>query len=426
MDSRVTRRRSRRYLSLFLAWGLVALAGGVRAAGSTPPPAAATTVTAAATVTTTAPAPALKAAAPAGMEAFDWAFRFASAIHSDPKDMARAQGNVVDDLAEAGHLDEAIRRAEQIEGWRRGTAFADLAARLAERVRQEEARALLDRVDKIRAGSDGWEGPRVEAHVAQALATMGDPGRAAEIGGKLAADDRQYQGRSAATTATGLARQGNFAAAMSVLAPLDDNDDIDVAWWRTAGYLAIAKQERLPADKRREALDAARASAEKVPDWRKMESLQSVAEEYRRIGAPAEARACLKTAEEGLVSLPTTMAIRSPLISNLARAWAKAGDKERARGLLTGAAAHVDDAMLTERPAIWANLASSYAAVGDEALAWQTFDRALTAAAVLENARPRALGVVSVCRQIGRARLNPPATMQTRLEGLYKGLKDPW
>src|SRR4030095_4973989 len=70
-----------------------------------------------------------------GSEAFDWAFRFASAIHSDPKDMARAQQNVVDDLADAGRLDEAIVRAEKIEGWRRGAAFADLAARLAEKGR---------------------------------------------------------------------------------------------------------------------------------------------------------------------------------------------------------------------------------------------------------------------------------------------------
>lgn len=361
-----------------------------------------------------------------GKEAFDWAFRFASAIKSDPKDMARAQENVVDDLAEAGRLDEAILLAEKIEGWRRGSAFADLAARLAEQGRVSEAKALLDRVERIRDNTDGWEGPRVEAHVAQALATMGEAGKAGEIGQRLSADDRQYQGRSAATTATALARQGNYAAAMSALAPLDTNDDIDVAWWRTAGYLAIAKQEKVPLEKRREALKAARASAEKVPDWRKAESLQSVAEEYRRIGQTAEARACLKTAEEALESLPTTMAIRSPLLSNLARSWAKAGDKEKARALLSGATAHVDEAMLTERPAIWGNLASSYAAVGDEGLAWQTYDRALTAAAGLENARPRALGVVSVCRSIGRAGLTPSAAMQGRLDGLYKGLKDPW
>jgi len=371
-------------------------------------------------------APAQPASAAASTDPFDWAFRFASAIHSDPKDMARAQAGVIDDLADVGKLDEAILRAERIEGWRRAAAFADLAARLAEQGRAEEARGLLDRVERIRSHTDGWEGPRVEAHVAQALATMGDPAQAAEIGRKLAADDRQYQGRSAATTATGLARQGNFAAAMSALAPLDGNDDIDVAWWRTAGYLAIAKQERLPADKRREALDAARASAEKVPDWRKAESLQSVAEEYRRLGASAEARACLVTAQEAIQSLPTTMAIRSPLISNLARSWARSGDPERGRTLLAGAAEHVDDAMLTERPAIWANLASSYAAVGDTTRAWQTFDRALTAAAGLENARPRALAVVSVCRAMGRAGLTIPAATATRLDGLYKGLKDPW
>ena len=82
--------------------------------------------------------------------------------------------------------------------------------------------------------------------------------------------------------------------------------------------------------------------------------------------------------------------------------------------------------MLTERPAIWANLASSYIAVGDGTLGWRTFDRALAAAAALENARPRALAVVSVCRAIGRAGLTPPAAMNARLDGLYKGLKDPW
>src|SRR4029453_8804477 len=138
MPIRSTRRRTRRGL-IFLALSLAVPATVAIAAAATPssPPRA-----------RSAGAPAKPASYP-GMEAFDWAFRFASAIHSDPKDMARAQENIVDDLAEAGHLDEAIRRAELIEGWRRGAAFADLASRLAEAGRAEDARRILARAEGV-------------------------------------------------------------------------------------------------------------------------------------------------------------------------------------------------------------------------------------------------------------------------------------
>src|SRR5262245_43691773 len=73
------------------------------------------------------------------LPALDYAFRFASAIAKDPKDRAKAQELAVAEFAAAGALDEAIRRADQIEGWRRGAVYADLATALAGMGRKEEA-----------------------------------------------------------------------------------------------------------------------------------------------------------------------------------------------------------------------------------------------------------------------------------------------
>ena len=74
-----------------------------------------------------------------------------------------------------------------------------------------------------------------------------------------------------------------------------------------------------------------------------------------------EAREAVAQAERILVALPDTMPIKAPLLSNCARAWGELGKKDRARELLSRVEALAPTVQPIERPAVYANAASSFA-----------------------------------------------------------------
>jgi hypothetical protein len=361
-----------------------------------------------------------------GQVALDYGFRFASAIDNDPKDRQKAQQAVVMEYTRIGLTDEATRLARKIEGWRKGVALADIAVLLAREGREDAARAALREAEAVRAETKGWEGPRVAAHVAQAHAALGETSASESITEDLIANDAlQYTGRSAATAATARAARGDFQGAMQELARYEGSKDREIAWWRTAGYLGLAREERLGVDDRRKALEAARRSADDLVAWKRSEALQEIAEEYRAQGAMAEAREALAAASQDIEALPDTDAFKTALLANTARTFAEFGDTERVPALLGQAEAAVPEVLNLDRPAAYASIASSWHAAGNAAETWRLYDLALDAAEELRNPRPRALGLVAVCRSLGRSRIEPTPETRQRLDELLSGLTGP-
>jgi len=360
-------------------------------------------------------------------ESLGWAFRFASAIVSDPKDMGKAQAAVAWDYAAMGAWREATDAAARVEGWRRGTAYADLAAALAQAGRNDDARAAIAKAEDVRQTVTGWQNPRIAAHIAGAWAALGEADKAEGLASAVALEDaQQYAGRTAATVASSRAARGDYDGAVAELDRLVEVKDIDDTWWRAVGYLDVARQTSLPRAKRAEALASARTAANSIPTWKKAEALQSIADEYRKQGFAAEAREAVAEAEGILVALPDTMPIKAPLLSNCARAWGELGRKSRARELLSRVEALAPTVQPIERPMVYANAASSFAAVGDKASARRLYGVAFDEAGTLVNARPRALAVVEICRSIGKSGVNLDDATRARLDTLFAGLKDPW
>ncbi len=366
-------------------------------------------------------------ATPAGLEALDYAFRFASAIHSDPKDRSKAQASVVLDLASIGALDQAVASAEHIEGWHRGAAYADLATVFAQEGRPGTARELLAQADSVRTAVTGWHAPRISAHIAQALAQLGDVEAARNISADLSAGDpQQYGGRSVTTVVAAYAAQGEFERGMQELAKLDEAQGIDVTWWRTAGFVALAREEGLSRAQRVQAIEAARRSANGVPGWKKAEALESIAETLQELGKRKSAREALNVAEEIVLALPESLPVKPALLSNLARGWVKGGATDHARRLLRKAEQIVPSTVVIDRPAMYANVASTYAVLADDQETWRVYGEAVTATESLVNARPRALAAVAVCRSIGRLGLELRSDTRERLDSLFSGLGEPW
>jgi hypothetical protein len=361
------------------------------------------------------------------LDAFDYAFKFASAIVKDPKDMGKAQEAVVWDLTTAGAWRDAAAAADKVEGWRRGTAYANLAIALAKSGRKDEASAMITKAEAFRTTIEGWQNLRIASHIAAAYAALGDKVKAAALAGAVATEDaQQYAGMSAATVATGLAARGDFDGASRELDRLEHRSDLDDAWWRTAGYLDLSRQKALTEEQRVKALASARRSAEGIPGWRKAEALESIADEYRKHGMKDDARSAVGQARTILAALPDTMPIKAPLLSNCARASAELGDAEAARAMLRQVESLAPRVQDIERPIVYANAASSFAAMKDAASAKRLYRLALDDARALVNARPRALAVVEICRSIGKSGVALDAATRTSLDALYAGLKDPW
>ena len=357
----------------------------------------------------------------------DAAFRFATAIEADPNDQAMAQEQVVTELVALGRLPEAADRARRIKGWRQGTACSDVARAFAESGDAEKARALLARADAVRQATEGWEGPRIAAHMAEALVVLGDVEQSTALARDIAsADPRQYSGRAAAALAGGMARKGDFPSAMARLRELDGEKDFDVSWWRTTGYLDLARRPGATAEERSEALRSARRSADGVAGWKRSEALVRIAREHLDHHKPQEAAESLTEAGRLIEPLPPTLPTKAALMTDLAAAWGLRGDKGEARRILERAEREVPEAAVIDRPGAWGAIAGTRWSIGDHKAAQSLFDRALTEAGTLVNARPRALSVVDICRSISRNRVEVEPGTQARLAALFAGLRDPW
>jgi tetratricopeptide (TPR) repeat protein len=362
----------------------------------------------------------------AGLEAFDLAFRFASAIVTDSRDRASEQSSVLLDLAEAGDPDGAERQAEAIVGWRRGLVLAELAARRAAVGQTAAARALVGAAEQVRRESGGWEERRLAAHIAWARAALGEVDESRRIASELAvADPRQYSGRSAATIASALAENGSFDEAMAELERLGTEKDIDIALWRLEGYLALARRAGSTPDQASRALDAAAGAAELIDGWKRAEGLARVAGELARRDR-ARAVALLREAEPVAAAVPDTAPVKAGLLAALGRSLGKAGEIDRARSILRDAERSVPRTLVIDRPAGYAGIAASYQEIGDGDEAQRLFGAALASAESLENSRPRALALSAICRSLGRSGAPLDPVMKERLEKDLGGLKDPW
>jgi len=380
------------------------------------------------------PSPAAKGEAPGGeagaravrpgLEALDYAFRFASAISSDDKDRAKAQAAVVKDLTELGAFEEASSRATVIEGWRRAVALAELAQALARSGHAADARRHVEESQRIRATITDWHGSRIDSHVAQALAALGEVDASRRLTEDLVATDKvQYLGQATVTQVKTYIAAGDFEAAMKLLRGVDVAEDYDLSWWQLQGYVEIGGASGLTRGQRLEALNAARELLDAVPDGRISQGLESIAEAYHAIGARQQAEEALTAAAAIVERIPDHYPEKPSELANLARAWSRIGVPDKARDLLRAAEPVASRSQPVEQPTLYAWVASSYLLNGDAEEASRVWERALSVADTLANARPRALAYVAISRSMGQEGMPVPDSVRPRLDAALERLR---
>jgi tetratricopeptide (TPR) repeat protein len=362
-----------------------------------------------------------------GVAALEQGFRFASAIEQDENSKGQSQLVIVLTLAEIGKLDLAVSRAGSVVGWQQGVAYAELAGKLADAGRSSEAKRLLDQARTVRNRTQGWQGPRISAHIAQAMARLGDVDGSGKLSQSVVDGDvRQYLGQAAAAVASGHAVNGDFEEAMASLQPLEGNEELEVARWRARGYLMIAQFQTLSVAQRLEALDAAREALGVIPGPIKVDLLRTIAAEYLDLGKRKQAEATIKEARDAFEAVRPTDTKSPRVMASLARGWASLGDTKRAVDLLEEAEQLAIRASSVDRPGLMAEVAVGYSAAERTEDYERTLSLALDMTEKLANSRPRAVAVVQITRALGEARLPLDGTTVTRLDAIYTSLGDPW
>jgi tetratricopeptide (TPR) repeat protein len=340
-----------------------------------------------------------------------------------------AQESVVLDIAMKGALDDALLRADRIEGWRRGVAYAEIAKMLAKKGRLPEAKALIAKsLEVARSAAEGWQGPRVEAHAAQAQTLVGGMEASLSATEQLERDDElQYRGLSAVLRASAHTAKGEFTPAMAALEAAGKETAIEIAWPMTQAYLDLARRPELTPEQRLRVLDAARAAAVKIQERiSRLDALETVADGYREADLKAKSLEVLDDFHAEVTVLTDATILKAPYLASEARLRARLGDRDGARKLLEEAVRVGSLAYAIDRPAVLANVATGYYVAGDAARAEQILDVALAAAEGLANARPRALAFVEIGRVLARYDVPMGDGVRVRFEKALGGLKAPW
>lgn len=360
-------------------------------------------------------------------ESLDWAHRFAHAIQSDAKDRERSEEAVVLDIAMHGALDEAAGRADSIEGWRRGVAYAEIAKMMAKAGRLADAKALLAKAESVATPAQSWEAPRIESHVAQAQALVGGI-EAIPNPGKLEQEDElQYRGLDAVLRASAHTARGELDAAMTQLEAASHDPALEIAWPMTQAYLDVARHPKARPRDRLAAIDEARAAANRSKEIiSRLDALELVADAYRDAGLRERAFQVLDESHGLVAKLPDSTILKGSFLAGEARTRARLGDRAGAVQLLADATRVALQAYPIDRPAVVANVAAGYYVAGETGKAEAMLDTALSSAEGLANARPRALAFIEIGRVLGRFDVPMSAPVRARFDAALRGLKAPW
>lgn len=364
------------------------------------------------------------------------AFDVATAIPVDPhvKDRSRAQADVLDACLQLEQPLQVLRLAERIDNWRRAEAIAKVALHAARRgVAEDDVRALVALSDANHpADLARWRHDRIDVNLARAFARLGDLAAAARLESKFEA---AQQGRVVEERVVDL----DADQLEAVLASMDEvlvkgNLDLvlNVLDILTTMHGRFYDDVAVRTDLERRVDDAAVRG--KVPHDIRIRANLALVDEAVAHDDPANARMLVGRARGVLDSIQTRTPFPPeyliPVIGDIARRRAEAGDVERATVEVEEAMAvldeHRDRIADVFRGRSLRPVAIAAAATGDPALAERVFTRLIEEGVVNPNSRPRAEDLARTLAAMAMAGHQPGEALTARIDEIVEGLGDPW
>jgi hypothetical protein len=346
-------------------------------------------------------------------ELLDLAFDTASALPLEPhrKTRSRVQEDVFAAAIELGQARRALGYAARIDGWRRGAAYADLAAYCAAHDAPVQARQCVELARPLaavseREGAQEWQRDEILAKVAKALTLLDESPKVEALA------DKAFEERLAAVDPA--VQSGNL-------------DRVRASLEMCTGLFDRFYED---ADRRTRAQQKIESSWGRVPGMIRIELTIELAESALKHADASHALELVKGAhgilEEGRW-LPRDLL---PMAARLAKLRHRAGDSRGARTEADEALAAFDaqreEIPNVDRAGALRPLAEAYAAIGDAEAALGVYRKAVGEGIANSNSRPRVEDLAATCCSMAVADVAPDADLGARMKKIRAGLGEPW
>jgi hypothetical protein len=372
--------------------------------------------------------------APFRIELLQTAASAATAFPLDPhiKTRSRLQQQVVEACLEIGAVDLAVETADEIANWRRGLALAALAehvGRSGDRaLADERLGAALAEAEKVSLDPDEqeWRRDAILARVAEAWLALGEVERAVEM--RVGLDLDQARRLDAALTDRLDAAQARAQLAV-VDAAIESQNLADV---HTALLACVRIFDALYDDAELRAACAERVENgyPKLPIILRLELLTQLVEAALAHEDVATARTLALEVQRRGDGVQWAAEQHAPHLARTGRLLALCGEAESARREIKAAESVFEDGQERifdiDRCDALLPIFEAWRALGDMERAEAALARAIAAAGVNPNARPRAEDLVATLTLLARLGHEPSAPVHRALIDLREGLVDPW
>lgn len=380
-------------------------------------------------------------------ELLDFAFNAASAIPSMPHIKARSRGQegVVAACFELDQPGLALRYIEEIDNWRRGIGYADVAFYLAEHGRKDGVQRYLDLAseyvermslqddevageidDESIEGFQSWRRDRIRAKIARTYLQLGDLDRAAGFAQDLEPSEIGIVELARAKTmdASALEAHGQVLEAVAVEGNLERV--------RNALGVGIALLGRFWGDAEKRALlePKLHACLAKTPLFFRMDFLMSMASTALDHDDRSKALELVKEVEAIMGENQFAPEDGIALTARLAVLRHRGGDEAGAREQLGAArdrfqAERARMETLTRAEAL-VPIAVAYRSMGDGATALEVYRQAVVEGAENPNGVPRAEDLCATLSSMARSGVEPDPELWNEIRAIHAGLRQPW
>jgi len=369
--------------------------------------------------------------------AFDAASKFPSQPHA--KNRGRAQDLVV---AASLRLEQpllALRFAPDVEGWRRGVAFADVAWCAAKagderraRMLVEQARSVLTEHDKD-PNAQRWRSDKIRVKIARALATLGDGEESTEELARVAPSSTGAVDADWTTTLAERVKAMNLAEAHKELQRITETFLAQALGEQfTSLMLLSAIHGRFFRDEelRKQIEERLFVRFHKLPTKLRLDAIAPLVGHYVDNGEVNGGRDIVTKMTELLGQFRFRTEDRIPQLARIGELRKLCSDEGRAQVELVAALKDYHDnreevvniyRCETLRP-----LALAWHSVGDKQRAMDLVSLALEEALENPNSRPRCDDLVETCIALAEHELEPSAELWQRLREIKEGLSTPW
>ncbi len=356
------------------------------------------------------------------------AFQIGTSIPTEPhaRDRARMQALVAQTCLDNGSLDQAIKYASKIDGWRQGEMFALIGQRYATMNDPQHARDFAARAIEVAAGETDWRHERVITESAKLYVQLGDTAKAYEL--VQGATQAELGKIEVARTVTMLPAQLDTQADMFDKAIATKN--FDLVRGAIDGYMAWLDRVSDDEIRSNRALKAIDNAIPGLPLDLQVKCEIDLADLLYKNHHTDLALVKLHSATEIFSSTTFLPEDVAPLGALVARAHQRMGDTQGARQQLqklhSEHSTRRDGIVDLRRATSLRALAEGFCELGDRDEAIACYAAALEEGAINPNARPRAEDLCATCISMAKYGILPTSDLMRRIDSIRNSLTDPW